>query len=316
MPAAKVRADHDALRQIAQKFNGSAQTIEQTTQKLKSNLETLRGGDWAGKGADKFYAEMESAVLPTYKRLSKALCTASNVTLKIDKIMQQAEDDATALFRGGEAGSNGDGTREKGGEGAFPTGAVIGGVLGAGLGLVGVVGGAIIGHAIDNYLDESKARTEADQARRDAVQKYIQSDDPNSGLAAVREAIKQYNIDASGFKDIKFDPHQNPKLDAVVTEDGVMTIGPGAFRSPGYLASTVGHEALHIRQKNEGRLINGDQGVNMNEVEAYNWELQNAEANGLSDMEIRTITRRRDSHYNKLSDANKERVGDGNYTPA
>ncbi len=313
MPASKVRADHDALKQIAQSFTANAETIEQTTQSLKGNLETLQGGDWVGKGADKFYAEMDSSVLPTYKRLSKSLHTASTVTKKISQIMQQAEDDATALFKGGHADDDGDNTREKGGEGGFPTGAVVGGVVGFALGgVLGAAAGAWIGDKIEGAIGDSQARSEADQARREAVNKFVQKDDYQG---AINETIKQYNLDTSGFKQVKFDPNQNPNLDAKV-KDGVMTIGPGAFRSPGYLASTIGHEAVHTQQEAGGRLINTPQGIQMNEVEAYDWEIKNADANGLNDIEKRTINRRRDSHYNKLDSANQKRVDDGNYTPA
>lgn len=321
MSASKIRADHDALKQIAQSFASNAQTIEQTTQSLKSNLDPLRSGDWVGKGADKFYAEMDSSVLPTYKRLSKSLNTASTVTKKISQIMQQAEDDAAALFKGGHDDGDGhdhdhdegDSTREKGGDGGFPTGAVIGGLVGGALGgLVGAAAGAWIGNKIENAISDSQARSEADKARREAVSKLVQKDDRQG---AINEAIKQYNIDTSGFKEVRYDPDQNPNLDAKV-KDGVMTIGPGAFRSPGYLASTIGHEAVHTQQEKGGRLINTPQGIQMNEVEAYDWEIKNADANGLDSIEKRTINRRRESHYNKLSPENQKRVDNGNYVPA
>lgn len=316
MSASKIRADHDALKQIAQSFASNAQTIEQTTQSLKGNLDTLRGGDWVGKGADKFYAEMDSSVLPTYKRLSKSLNTASTVTKKISQIMKQAEDDAAALFKGGDDGhdhDDGDNTREKGGEGGFPTGAVVGGVVGFALGgVLGAAAGAWVGNKIENAISDSAERSAADKVRREAISKLVQNDDRQG---AINEAIKQYNLDTSGFKEIKYDPDQNPNLDAKV-KDGVMTIGPGAFRSPGYLASTIGHEAVHTQQEKGGRLINTPQGIQMNEVEAYDWEIKNADANGLDDIEKRTINRRRDSHYNKLSPENQKRADNGNYVPA
>lgn len=322
MPAAKVRADHDALRQIAQRFNCNAQTIEQTTQKLKGGLETLRGGDWVGKGAEKFYGEMESSVLPTYKRLSKALGKAASVTLKIDKIMQQAEDDATALFRGGAAGSNGDGAREKDGGSNFPTGAVIGGVIGSGLGVIGAIGGALIGNYVEGLFEGSGPQTDAEVARDLSLRKLYQ-DTEKDGLtqaqkdaatvAAVRETARQYNIDLSGFREVKYDPSLGPDA---IAKDGVLTIGPDAFKSPGYLASTLGHENTHIQQAKDGRLINTNQGRYMNEVEAYNWEINHAKDNALTDGEIAPLTRRRDDFYNRLTPENKKRVDDGNYMPA
>jgi hypothetical protein len=61
MPAPKVRSDHDALKQIAQQFGQQADSTKQMEQNLKSRVETLRGRDWVGKAATKFYGEMGSS---------------------------------------------------------------------------------------------------------------------------------------------------------------------------------------------------------------------------------------------------------------
>jgi hypothetical protein len=53
----------------------------------------------------------------------------------------------------------------------------------------------------------------------------------------------------------------------------------------------------------------------MNEVEAYSWELDHARDNALTDGEIATITRRRQTHYDRLSDDNQDRADEHNYTP-
>ena len=132
-------------------------------------------------------------------------------------------------------------------------------------------------------------------------------------MAAARETARQYNIDVTGFKDIKFDPSLGP--DAIV-KDGVLTLGPDAFKSPGYLASTLGHEGVHIQQAKDGRLINTNQGRYMNEVEAYSWEINHAKDNALTDGEITPLSRRRDDFYDRLTPENKKRVDDGNYMPA
>lgn len=109
MPAPKVRSDHDALKTLAGKFGQQAESSRQMTQNLKSKMDVLRGKDWVGKGADKFYAEMDSALFPSLTRLSKSMDSAKSITLKISQIMKQAEDDAAALFKGGAAGGNGAG---------------------------------------------------------------------------------------------------------------------------------------------------------------------------------------------------------------
>src|SRR5688572_27068237 len=107
MPVGKVRSDHDALKNVSSSFKQNAETTKQTTQNLKSKMEVLRGKDWVGKGAAKFYQEMDSSVFPSLKRLSVALDKSSQLTLKISQIMKQAEDDAAALFKSGDSGSGG-----------------------------------------------------------------------------------------------------------------------------------------------------------------------------------------------------------------
>lgn len=113
MSAPKVRADHDALSQIAQRFGAEADKSRQNVTKIKSKLEVLKGGDWVGKGATKFYNEMDSAVLPSLNRLTNALDMAQKVTVRISALMKQAEDDAAKNFRydagGGAGGSDGPG---------------------------------------------------------------------------------------------------------------------------------------------------------------------------------------------------------------
>jgi uncharacterized protein YukE len=62
-------------------------------------VNTLQGGDWVGQGARAFYAEMNSAVLPSLKRLSKALQSAQRVTQHISREIKAAEDEAAAILK-------------------------------------------------------------------------------------------------------------------------------------------------------------------------------------------------------------------------
>ena len=99
MPAERVRSDFDKLKSIAGQFNSAAETTNGMIQSLNSNLEQLRGRDWVGKGADKFTGEMDNSVMPSLKRLQRAMSNASRITNQIAKIMKQAEDDAAGCFR-------------------------------------------------------------------------------------------------------------------------------------------------------------------------------------------------------------------------
>lgn|SRR5574341_143292 len=99
MPASKVRADYEALASISQVFGQQADCVRGTFKQLKEGVEALQGGDWVGKGADKFYQEMNSAMLPAVQRLAQALERASETTKQISEVMKQAEEDAARLFR-------------------------------------------------------------------------------------------------------------------------------------------------------------------------------------------------------------------------
>lgn len=99
MPAEKVRSDFDQLKSIAGQFNSASETTKGTLQSLSSKMETLRSKDWVGKGATKFYNEMDSSVIPSLKRLEKAMGSAGRITNQIAKTMKQAEDDAAGCFK-------------------------------------------------------------------------------------------------------------------------------------------------------------------------------------------------------------------------
>lgn len=103
MPASVVKADYEQLQQIAAQFEQEADQIRQQASEIKAQIETLRGGDWEGIGADLFYREMDDAVLPSFTRLSQAMTAANRTTLQILRQMQQAEDESAQLLlmRGG-----------------------------------------------------------------------------------------------------------------------------------------------------------------------------------------------------------------------
>ena len=98
MAAPRVRADYEQLRRIAQEFSAHADACRQELRRLQSAKDVLERGDWAGRGAKAFYAEMDSEVLPSLSRLVTALGQASQTTAAVSAIIQQAEDEAAALL--------------------------------------------------------------------------------------------------------------------------------------------------------------------------------------------------------------------------
>src|SRR3990172_12101956 len=109
MAAPRIRADYDALKQIAQAFARESQAARQTLQSMQGAKNVLQGGDWIGKGAKAFYQEMDQEVLPGMRRLNQALGSASRVTLQIVQLLHGAEDEASAILRAILAGLMGAG---------------------------------------------------------------------------------------------------------------------------------------------------------------------------------------------------------------
>lgn len=134
---------------------------------------------------------------------------------------------------------------------------------------------------------------------------------------AIQAAIEQYGIDISN---INGKPKYGKSLgrnEGRTSGNGAVEIGPAAFnRSPGYLASTIGHEAQHAKQVAEGRWYTGkgSQGEAINEVESYDWELKNASKFGLTEEDIKVIKGRREEQMTVLNPLYKERVTNGDYS--
>lgn len=144
MAVSKVRSHFANLAQIAQSFSREAESTKQSTDDIKSKMEQLRGGDWKGDAANKFYAEMDGAVLPALKRLGTALEQAGTITKKISDLMKTTEQQTSKIMvmvieipKGASADSVGAAVGAAvGGAGGAAAGAAVGAAVG------GAAGGA------------------------------------------------------------------------------------------------------------------------------------------------------------------------------
>ena len=98
MASPTVRAHYDELKTIQQTFNQQADAVAQMNQNLQGRVETLKSGDWIGKGATAFYQEMDGQVMKSLTRLQRALSEAARITAQISQVMKQAEEDASGVF--------------------------------------------------------------------------------------------------------------------------------------------------------------------------------------------------------------------------
>lgn len=119
------QSDYEQLETLAGQFGQQAEAQESMLARVKSAADNLADGGWIGEGSEAFQQEMEGVMIPACSRLINALKESQRVTRDIVRIIQQAEDEASAPFRGG-------------GGGGFPGG---GGRPGGGIGIPGMPGG-------------------------------------------------------------------------------------------------------------------------------------------------------------------------------
>ncbi len=140
------KADYEALTDAAKSFSQESDRIKQIAGRLGRGAENLKRTSWTGKGADAFFKEVETSILPTYRRLSDALKEASNIMKALGQLFQGAEEEASATIKGTGGGSALGGGADAG-EGGGLLGS-IGSMVGAAMGGQGAAGGGGIGDAI------------------------------------------------------------------------------------------------------------------------------------------------------------------------
>lgn len=96
---AKIRKlNYDDMNSIVGRFKNEAQEIDAMLKQTKGKVESLHNNQWVGQGADKFFSEMESLVLPAVSRLVDALNHAADIAQKIAATIQQFDTDTKSFF--------------------------------------------------------------------------------------------------------------------------------------------------------------------------------------------------------------------------
>jgi WXG100 family type VII secretion target len=251
----KVRADYEALKQVAASFGGQAQAARQTLQSLNSQLEVLQGGDWVGQGATAFYQEMGSQVMPTMKRLAGALENAQRSTLQISQIMQAAEDEAARVLRGDGGGAAG---------AAAGAGAMLGAAAGAAAGVAGAAAAAAAGAAAGVAAGAAAAVEAAQDA---SVDRTLSKFDPK-----VRDLVKQsptLRAEVLKLEQAGYSFKTGPVADGYYTDwtGKVITIDQplGDATTVAHIAHEVGHGVSNQQQSIPATpTMTRDQYVNQN----------------------------------------------------
>jgi len=98
--ADEIRADYEQLQEIATRFANQSQTVQEMLQRVRNSMSKLEDGGWIGRGSDAFFNEMNGEVLPATERLRQAMDEGARATNNIAQIIHQAEDEASAPFKG------------------------------------------------------------------------------------------------------------------------------------------------------------------------------------------------------------------------
>ncbi len=98
-----VQAQYDQLQSIAGRFGQWAESNAEMSDRVRQCVEKLMNGDWIGKGAEAFFNEMGSEVLPAMDRLTGALQQSQSTMSQIIVLIQEAEEEAASLFSDGHS---------------------------------------------------------------------------------------------------------------------------------------------------------------------------------------------------------------------
>jgi len=93
-----IKLDFDAFKNIEGSFRSQETATQQTIGKLNKVIEQLRGGEWYGEGATKFFNEMDSQVMPSMKNLQKVMGEGDRVSKEIEKAQHECETSIISLF--------------------------------------------------------------------------------------------------------------------------------------------------------------------------------------------------------------------------
>ncbi|HVO44599.1 MAG TPA: WXG100 family type VII secretion target [Aggregatilineales bacterium] len=93
------RVDHIELTRLAGTIATHSANVDDVVKTLTGPYEALRGGDWIGVGADKFYNEMEQLIFPGLQLLGQALSDISQHSGQIAKLTQEAESAIISLSK-------------------------------------------------------------------------------------------------------------------------------------------------------------------------------------------------------------------------
>lgn len=96
--AYKIQIQYDDMQNIANMFDHYAENTQEQIDHIQQCVDQLQGGGWKGVGADMFYDEMESEVMPKLKILQQGYETAGQQIRKMIQMFEEAEQIILSYF--------------------------------------------------------------------------------------------------------------------------------------------------------------------------------------------------------------------------
>jgi len=94
-----VLVNYEMMKKFQNSFKGQEAATQQSIKNISKVVEQLRGGDWIGEGANKFFSDMDSTFIPAMKRLQNAMTEGDKVSKEIEKNQRDTESLITSLFK-------------------------------------------------------------------------------------------------------------------------------------------------------------------------------------------------------------------------
>jgi WXG100 family type VII secretion target len=94
-----IQADYDELARMTRELDNEYDMALTLIFRIQNGLEALRAGGWVGRGARKFFDEMDHDVMPGLRRLADALETGSTAVRQIEQLVREAEEEAAHVMQ-------------------------------------------------------------------------------------------------------------------------------------------------------------------------------------------------------------------------
>lgn len=105
MTNSSFQLQYDEMTSIAKNFKDEGEDIARLHADTRQRVRDLYK-EWVGEGAEKFFEEMETNLLPAVQRLSNALFESQDAANEIMKIIQSADEETAGFFRNELAGDD------------------------------------------------------------------------------------------------------------------------------------------------------------------------------------------------------------------